>query len=199
MSRQTFEQLRIPAAILLVLLVVFFLWPRDEPRATGEADPTPSPSVVLGEVGGVIVSPTAQPPSASPDPTASAAPTATSAATPSPVPDGFAADGFGAEVLACRSISGSRCNNQLGTLPASADAFTALVRFTAANAGDELNAVLSGPSGTLPGFPYVLQAGGDGYYYTQFQASGLAGGSYSLTATRNGQDVAVTSFRIAGN
>jgi hypothetical protein len=193
MSRQTFEQLRIPAAILLVLLVVFFLWPRDDPRATADAEPSPSPSVVLGEVGGVIVSPTAAP-SASASPTSSPAPSVTSAPTAAP-----AADGFGAEVLGCRSISGSQCNGQLGTLPASAGAFTALVRFTAANSGDELNAVLTGPSGTLPGFPYVLQGSGDGYYYTQFQTAGLAGGSYTLTATRNGQDVAVTTFRIAGN
>jgi hypothetical protein len=197
MSRQTFEQLRIPAAILLVLLVVFFVWPRDDPRQTGDADPSPSPSVVVGEVGGVIVSPEASPsaaPTGSAIPTSSPEPSATSAPTPAP-----AADGFGAEVLACRSISGSRCNGQLGTLPASAGAFTALVRFSAANAGDELNAVLTGPSGTLPGFPYVLQGSGDGYYYTQFQSAGLAGGTYTLTATRNGQDVAVTTFRIAGN
>ena len=193
MSRQTFEQLRIPAAILLVLLVIFVLWPRDDPRATREVEMSPSPSIVLGEVGGVILTPSAAP-SASALATPSPAPSATSAPTPEPV-----VDGFGAEVLACRSISGSRCEGQLGTLPASASAFTALVRVTAANAGDELNAVLTGPSGTLPGFPYVLQGSGDGYYYTQFQSGGLAGGTYTLTATRNGQDVAVTSFRIAGN
>jgi hypothetical protein len=142
----------------------------------------------------VIVSPSATPGSASPVPTTTGtAPTATSAPTPAPV-----ADGFAAEVLACRSISGSDCDRQLGTLPASSSAFTALVRFTAANAGDELNAVLSGPGGVLPGFPYVLEGGGDGYYYTEFQAAGLPGGSYTLTATRNGRDVAVTTFRIAG-
>lgn len=200
MSRPTFEQLRLPLAIALVVVAAFALWPR------GGADPDPGastrPSVVVGDVGGVVVSPSpSEPaPTPSPAPSPSVAPSvppseaaATTAPTPAPAPDGFTA-----EVLACRSISGSTCNDQLGTLPANAPSFTALVRFTDANAGDEMNAVLSGPAGVLPGFPYTLQGSGDGYYYSQFQASGLPGGTYTLTATRNGVEVAVTSFRIAG-
>ncbi len=99
---------------------------------------------------------------------------------------------------ACRSISGPTCNGQLGTLPGDAPNFTALVNFTDGNAGDQLNAILSGPVGTIPGFPYPLQGSGDGYYYSQFQAGGLPAGIYTLTATRNGNPVAVTSFEIAG-
>jgi hypothetical protein len=61
-----------------------------------------------------------------------------------------------------------------------------------------MNAILDGPSGTIDGFAYNLQGSGDGYYYTQFQAGGLPAGDYTLTATRNGEPVAVTSFTKAG-
>jgi hypothetical protein len=197
----SFEQLRWPLAIALVLIAAFILFPRGTDDAV--ADATPPPSVILGEVGGGLV--TAEPapsePASTPVPTLT--PVATADATPSPTEEQTAtpapqADGFTAQVLACRSISGSNCNDQLGTLPAGAGTFTALVRFTDANAGDEMNAILDGPSGTLPGFPYNLQGGGDGYYYSQFQAGGLPAGDYTLTATRNGQPVAVTTFTKAG-
>ena len=202
MSRTTFEMIRWPVAVGLLLVAAFVLVPRGDDDAS--ADATPSPSVILGEVGGEIVTlgpePSA-PPEATPIPTLS--PAATPTPTPEPTPDATATpvpqeDGFTAEVLACRSISGSECNGQLGTLPPDAGAFTALVRFTDANAGDQLNAILDGPSGTIDGFPYSLQGGGDGYYYTQFQAGGLPAGEYTLTATRNGEPVAVTTFTKAG-
>lgn len=198
MSRSTFELIRWPVAIGLLLIAAFVLFPRGDDDAS--ADATPTPSVIVGEVGGEILTPTPEPtapPEATPIPTLSPAPTPrpTPAPTATPVPQ---ADGFTAEVLACRSISGSECNGQLGTLPADAGAFTALVRFTDANAGDQMNAILDGPSGTIDGFPYSLQGGGDGYYYTQFQAGGLPAGEYTLTATRNGEPVAVTTFTKAG-
>ena len=198
MSRSTFELIRWPVAIGLLFIATFILLPRGD--GDGLADATPTPSVILGEVGGEILTPSPQPssspesttvPTLTPVPT----PTATAAATATPVPQ---ADGFTAEVLACLSISGSDCSGQLGTLPADAGAFTALVRFTDANAGDQMNAVLDGPSGTVAGFPYSLQGGGDGYYYSQFQAGGLPAGEYTLTATRNGEPVAVTTFTKGG-
>jgi hypothetical protein len=102
------------------------------------------------------------------------------------------------EVLACRSISGSSCNGQLGRLPADAGSFTALVRFTDSNSGDQISTTLDGPSGRIDGFPATLQGGGEGYYYSEFQAGGLPAGEYTLTATRNGQVVAETSFRKSG-
>jgi hypothetical protein len=202
----TFEQLRWPVAIALVVIAAIVLWPR-----SGEADAaaSPSPSVVVGAVGGEVTStepeatatpaatpiPTVTPPSEEPTAEPTPEPTEEPAADePAPQPDGFTA-----QVFACRSISGSTCNGELGTLPPSAGAFTALVTFTDANGGDVMNAVLTGPSGTIDGFAYTLQGGGDGYYYTQFQAGGLPAGDYTLTATRNGQPVAVTSFRKAGN
>jgi hypothetical protein len=200
----TFEQLRWPIAIALVVIAAIVLWPRG---GDAEVVASPSPSIVLGEVGGEVIPtepeatatpaptpiPTVAPPSATPEPTPEP--------TEEPTPEEPAAqpDGFTAQVFACRSISGSSCNGQLGTLPPSAGAFTALVTFTDANGGDLMNAVLTGPGGTIDGFPYTLQGGGDGYYYTQFQAGGLPAGDYTLTATRNGQPVAVTSFRKAGN
>lgn len=201
MSRTTLDLLRWPIAIGLLLIAAFILFPRGNDDAS--ADATPTPSVVLGEVGGGLLTPSAEPsapPEATPIPTLSPAPTPeptpepTAEPTATPVPQ----DGFTAEVLACRSISGSTCNGQLGTLPAGASSFTALVRFTNANAGDEMNAVLDGPSGTIGGFPYNLQGGGDGHYYSQFQAGGLPAGQYTLTATRNGQPVAATTFTKGG-
>jgi hypothetical protein len=190
MSGLTFEQLRIPVAIVLVLAAAIIFWPRggdDEHAADVE---TPSASVVVGQPGGEVLQSSA--------PAATPLPTATSVATPSPTPTATPATadqpGFSAEVLACQSISGDVCNGQLGTLPAGAGSFTALVRFTDASAGDTFNAVLSGPSGTIPGGPYTLQGGGDGYYYSTFTAGNLPPGDYTLTAVRNGADVATTTF-----
>lgn len=198
MSRSTLEWIRWPVAIGLLLIAVFVLFPRGGDDANADASPTPS--VILGEVGGQIMSST---PAPSPVAEASPLPTLSPVATPQPTPDVTAtpvpqADGFTAEVLACRSISGSSCSDQLGTLPPGAGAFTALVRFTDATAGDAMNAILDGPTGTISGFAYNLQGGGDGYYYTQFQAGGLPAGEYTLTATRNGEPVAVTTFTKAG-
>jgi hypothetical protein len=183
---------RWPLAAALLVLAVVLLWP----RSTGDAVLTPSspPSIVVGDVGGDVVTPSPSIPT-TPIPTLSPNATPTSAPTATP---GAADDGFTAEVLACRSISGDRCNEQLGSLRPNAGSFTALVRFTEANAGDVINALLEGPSGTVGGFPYTLQGGGDGYYYSEFQAGGLPAGDYTLTATRNGQVVATTSFRKVG-
>jgi hypothetical protein len=206
MSRETLEQWRLPAGILLLAIVAFFLFPRGE---DGDDAATPSPTVIAGQPGGEVISPEpTDPPAPSAEPTAeptetpeateTSEPTEEPEDTPAPTPPPARADGFTAEVLACRSISGSTCNGRLGTLPAGASSFTALVRFTDATAGDTMNAVLDGPSGRIDGFPYTLQGGGDGYYYSQFQAGGLPAGSYTLTALRNGETVATTTFRKAG-
>lgn len=217
MSRETFDQLRRTAVILLLLVVTFIVVPRDRTdpaalEATGGASPTAS--VVLVEVGGEVsgstaVSPEPSPSSPLPSPTATATPpsaatptgtpppTATPSATPAPTPVPDAA-AFSAEVLTCTSISGSACNGQLAAAPVNAGSFVALVRFTNATAGDELNAILDGPSGAIPGFPYTVTSAGDGYYYSQFEAGGLPAGDYTVTATRNGEPVATTSFTKAG-
>ena len=188
----TFERIRIPAAIVLLAIAAFVFWPRGD-AGTAQPSASPASSIVIGEPGGAVLA-TATP-ETTPTPIPTVAPISTPTATPLPTP---ATAGFGAEVLACRSISGSDCNGQLGTLPASAGSFTALVRFTDAAGGDTLNAVLAGPGGTIDGFPYTLQGGGDGHYYTTFTVGSLPGGDYTLTATRNGEAVATTSFRIAG-
>ena len=212
MSRSTFDLIRIPLAVLLIAVVVFVLWPRGGDAELSTASPSPSASVIVGEVGGAIIlsSPSvapsvasAPPATAAPTPVPTAAPTPVPSEPPPPPPDvppppPAQADGFTAVIRACRTISGQTCNEQLGTLASDAPTFTALVTFTNANAGDLLNAILSGPSGTIAGAGYPLQGSGDGYYYSQFQAGGLAPGSYTLTATRNGTAVAVTSFQIAG-
>ena len=205
MSPQTLERLRLPAGIVLLAVVALIFFPRG-----GDGETTPSPSVIAGEPGGVVILPDpeatgtpAPTPAATPTPTVEPVDSPDPTDTPEPTPDATptppAEDGFAAEVLACRSISGSSCNRELGTLPASASTFTALVRFTDARAGDTMNAILDGPSGRIDGFPYTLEGGGDGYYYSQFQAGGLPGGTYTVTALRNGESVAATTFRKAGN
>jgi hypothetical protein len=195
MSRPRFEQIRIPAALILIIAAAFIFLPRGS-GAPEAAAATPQASIVIGQPGGEVSASAGSSISTGPTPVPTASPAPT--ATPEPTPEPVAQDGFEAEVLACRSISGSTCNGQLGTLPAGASSFTALVRFTDATAGDTLNALLDGPSGRIDGFPYTLQGGGDGYYYSQFQAGGLPAGSYTLTALRNGETVATTTFRKAG-
>jgi hypothetical protein len=183
------EQYRWPLALALLLVAGFFLWTRASGDVTAPA--SPSPSIVVGELGGEVLNATP-----APSHPATPIPTLTPAATPSSTPE---ADGFDAEVLACRSISESRCRDELGTLRPKVPTFTALVRFTDARAGDEMNAILSGPGGTVDGGAHTLEGGGDGYYYAHFQAGGLPPGDYTLTATRNGDEVATTTFRKVGN
>ena len=198
MSGLTFEQLRIPIALVLIVIALFIFLPRDDDSEPAAAFATPAPTIVVGEPGGEVVPSDTPPPAATatPIPTIAPAPTATPTATPTsaPTPQPVAQDGFSAEVLACQSISGSTCNGQLGTLPPNAGSFTALVRFTDANAGDAINAVLDGPAGTISGGAYTLQGSGDGYFYSTFSAGNLPAGEYTLTATRNGDPIATTSF-----
>lgn len=198
MSRSTLEQLRLPVALLLIAVAAFVFWPRGDGEATS-ANATPSPSVVIGQPGGEVIPASVAPSvAATPIPTVSAAASPVPTATPAPKPTPEEIDGFTAEVLVCRSISGSECTDELSTVPSDASSFTALVRFTDANGGDSMNAVLSGQSGTIPGGAYTLQGGGDGYYYSTFQAGNLPAGDYTVTATRNGNEVATTEFRKEG-
>jgi hypothetical protein len=194
MDPSSLTRFRWPVAAALLAIAVVLLWPRGVDEV--EADASPPASVVVGEIGGDVMSPSPSPqPSVASTPiptvTPNATPTTEPTATPEPVTAGF-------EVLACRSISGSSCNDQLGTLPAEAGSFTALVRFTDSNGGDRISTTLDGPSGTIEGFPTTLQGGGGGYYYSEFQAGGLPAGEYTLTATHNGEVVAETSFRKSG-
>jgi hypothetical protein len=195
MSEPTFEQLRIPAALILIILAAFVFLPRfgGTPEA-GTA--TPTATILVGQPGGEVISGNAAAPSPSPVATLTPPETPEPTTEATPQPDG--PDGFTAEVLACRSISGSDCRGQLGTLPADAGSFTALVRFTDANAGDAISVSLTHPSGTVAGGPYTLQGGGDGYYYSVFSVGGLPRGDYTVTATRNGSQVATTNFRRGG-
>ena len=198
MDSSSLARYRWPVAAALLAIAVVLLWPRGDEDVG--ADALPSPSVVVGEIGGDVMSPSASPeasvastpiPTLTPNATPTTEPTAEPTATPAPVTADF-------EVLACRSISGSSCNGQLGNLPSGASSFTALVRFTDSNDGDQIGTTLDGPSGRIDGFPATLRGGGAGYYYSEFQAGGLPAGEYTLTATRNGEVVAETSFRKTG-
>jgi hypothetical protein len=197
MSRATFEQLRVPVALVLILIAAFVLWPRGGAEQAS-AGPTPLPSVIVGEPGGAVFpSPT---PSLPPTPIPTATPAATPAPTPSPTaPAPPPAGNFTAQVLVCRSISGSTCNDQVNNLPPNVDVFTTLVLFTDAIAGDTLNTVVAGPAGTQAGSPYALQGSGDGYFWAQFSSTALPSGDYVVTATRNGVEVATTAFRKVGS
>lgn len=200
MSAPTFEQLRIPAALILIIVALFIFLPRGdedpEPAAAGSAAGS---TAAIGQPGGAVT----ETPPPTPIPTATVAPTPkptpkptrTPRPTPEPTPVAVAGGNFRAEVLACRSISGATCNGRVGTLPAGSGSLTALVRFTDANAGDTIAVTMSGPGGTIAGAPFVLQGGGDGYYYSTFSIGGLPNGGYTLIATRNGSEVAQTSFQ----
>ncbi len=198
MSRRTFEQLRLPLALVLVLVAAIVLFPRgnDADPAGSALDPTPS--VIAGEpVGEALPQESTLAASPSPLPAETSAPSPDEAsATPEPTA-APADDGFTAEVLICRSNSGATCNGEMRDVPPSLDRITALVRFTDVNAGDELRAVLDGPGGTRDGGSYRFQTGGDGHYFTTFRQ--LEPGDYTITAFRNGDEVAATSFRRLGN
>ena len=193
MSAPVLEGLRTPVALVLLLILGIVIWPRGAASPTA-GNASPSPGVIAGEPGGEVVdaTPTAAPPT--PIPTATAAATPEPTAPPTAEPPPAAQDGFSADVLACRSVNGSECNDRLGTLPSDAASFTALFLFSDARAGDQLNAVLDGPSGTIAGSPYALPGGGDGYFWAEFQVGGLPSGEYVVTALRNGEEVATTGF-----
>ncbi len=194
MSPGQLERLRLPAALVLVLIAAFIFWPRGTGQPAAD-NPTPSQGVIVGEPGGEVVAATPTPvPTPIPTATPAATPTLTAGPTEPPPPP----DTFTAEVLVCRSISGAECNDQVDNLPPNADEFSTLVRFTDAIAGDTLNAVVNGPGGTLAGSPYALQGSGDGYFWAEFQVGSLPSGDYVVTATRNGQEVATTGFRKVG-
>jgi hypothetical protein len=180
---------RIPAALILIITVVFIFLPRsgeEEPTRRRSDDP-PALEPRPRPPGLAAVTATE---AATPQPTLTLAPTPAPTPTATPV-----ADSFQAEVLACRLIAGSNCIGRLGVLPARAGAFTALVRFSDARAGDAISVALAGPGGTIDRGPYTLQGGGDGYYYSTFTIGGLPDGEYTLVATRNGTEVAQTSFQ----
>ena len=191
-----FEQLRIPAALVLIIAAVFIFLPRggDPGSAAATVPAVTGSGPTAGQPGGQVI----ETPPATPMPTLTPAGTPERTATPRPTPTPEARGDFEAEVLACRSISGSSCNGRLGTLPGGASSFTALVRFTGAVSGDAINVLLDGPSGSVAGSPYTLQGGGEGYYYNVFTVSGMPNGEYTVTATRNGNEVATTSFRRGG-
>ena len=194
MSAPQLERLRFPVALGLLLIFAILFWPRGAASpAVGNASPTPG--VIAGEPGGQVVdaTPSAPPPTPIPTATAAATPEPTAAPTEAPPPPA-APDGFSADLLVCGSVSGSNCNDEVSTLASDAGSFTALVLFSSARAGDQLNATLSGPSGTIAGSPYTLPGGGDGYFWAEFQVGGLPAGEYVVTALRNGEQVAATGF-----
>lgn len=188
------EPIRAPAALILIFVAAFFLWPRGDPApVSGSA--TPSDGVIVGQPGGEAV-PAAPTPSPTAVPTLMPAPTPAPTAEPTPAP---VVDSFTAEIVLCRSIRGGTCRDPIEQLSPDTGSFTALIRFTDAVVGDQMNAVLTGPAGTIAGTPYALQGSGDGYFWAEFVAGGLPAGDYVVTAVRNETEVASTAFHKGGD
>ena len=171
-------------------------------RLLGDAVQPGLPSGFIGAGGAVTESARSTPASsATQEPLVPATPSATPSPTVVPThtptvtapPDPFAG-GFAAEVLACRSLKGDRCDDRLDAVR-SGGSFTALMRFENISAGDAVAITLAGPA-TYGGAPYAMQGGGDGYYYSEFSLGGAPGGDYELIATRNGTEVASTTIRV---
>ncbi len=168
------EPMRQPAMVV---------WGTVEPQPT-EAAAQDQAAVATGEP--TTAAPTTQPtPDPTPEPTAQ----------PTPVPPVFA-DGFSAQILACRSISGPRCQGQLDVVEGGQ--FVVLVQLEATKAGDVMTSHLVGPSGSTELQRFVVQRGGGGYMYTTQSAASFAAGEYRLVAQRNGTTVSERPLRIGG-
>jgi hypothetical protein len=180
-TRSQLEVLRLPVALVLLVIAGFVLLPR---FGAESAETVPSvaasPSIVVSGISGAVApDPTATPTAV---PTATPTPTAAPTATPRP------ATAAGAELMACGRIYGSRCDRELDDLDRNGP-FTALVLFDDARAGDTVEVVLRGPSGPVSSGPYTLGGGGEGYYYATFSAGALPDGEYQLVALWNGVEV----------
>lgn len=188
-TRSQLELLRLPAALVLLVVAGFVLLPRFGSGTDAQPMATPTPSIVVGEISGAVVEVATPTPIVTPAPTPAPTPTPTLTPTATPRPAAAA----GAELLACRRISGARCERELQDLERNGQ-FTALVRFDDARAGDTVEVVLSGPSGSVSGGPYTLDGSGEGYYYASFSAGGLPEGDYTLAALWNGVEVDALSL-----
>jgi hypothetical protein len=195
MSREAFDRLRIPIALgvaLMLLAGYLFLQRADADSVTTD----PSPSIVVGVPGGGVVTPSPSPTMA-PSPSPSVEPTVTPSASPTPAPT--PEEPFVAEVMACRSISGAECNEEISRLRDRDETFVALVLFDNSRSGDVMNAILDGPSGPIEGGAYALPGSGRGFYYSTFAIGSLPDGQYTLTALRNGEPVARIELRKDGD
>jgi hypothetical protein len=200
------DRLRSLAPLLIAIAVVLVGMGFVGSRLLGGDSQPDGPTGFIG-AGGAVTEQVSKPPAsepiatATPTPTPSPTPTPTPSATPAPTvaptatpPPAVTAGGFEAEVMACRSISGDRCRGAIDDTRARGS-FTALMRFSNIQAGDQVAITLTGPA-TYGGAPYTMQGGGDGYYYSQFSLGGLPSGEYALIATRNGAQAASTTIRI---
>lgn len=139
--------------------------------------------------------PTGEPTTAAPTTQPTPDPTPEPTAPPTPAPQVFA-DGFSAQILACRSISGPRCQGQLDVVEGGQ--FVVLIQLEATKAGDVMTSHLVGPSGSTELQRFVVQRGGGGYMYTTQSAASFAAGEYRLVAQRNGTTVSERPLRIGG-
>lgn len=194
MSSDTLDRLRLPIAlgVALMLLAGYLFLQRAEADSTAEA---PSASIIVGEPGGGVVTPVPTPTSSpTPSPVPAATPTPTPAETPAPTPIPPEEE-FTAQVMACESISGAECNDEIRRLRDRDETFVALVLFDNARSGDVMNVILDGPTGPIEGGEYALPGSGRGYYYSTLPVSGIPDGQYTLTALRNGEPVARIELR----
>ena len=181
----------IPALAALVALGVLIGILGDggrQPPAPATASPS---SVVAGEPAGSAWPAATAVPTPSPTPL----PSATPGATDKPDDGGASAGGFAADVVVCRSVSGSRCNGRFETLPRDASSFWLLIHFDNSRRGDVIGTRIEGPGGTIDTPDFAVK-GGDGYAWAQVSAGHLKAGTYTLSVERNGEPAAETTFRV---
>ncbi|MEP7082137.1 MAG: hypothetical protein ABI841_04070 [Chloroflexota bacterium] len=194
MSSVTFDRLRLPIALGLglMLLAGYLFLQRAEADSTALG---PSPTIVVGEPGGgVVTPPPTATPSPSPSPVAASTPVPTPQETPTPTPIPPEEE-FTAQVRACERISGAECLDEIRRLRDGDETFVALVTFDNLRSGDVMNAILDGPSGPIEGGAFAPEGSGRGWYYSSFAVGGLPAGQYTLTALRNGEPVARIELR----
>lgn len=203
-ARFSFNDARVLGALGLLLVLGFVFIPRAADAGPGRGDIEQRQNALAGAPAGTAwpVPVAAQAPLlAGPVPSSAPAltppPTPTIAPTPSPTPEAtpeVAADGFGAQVMACRSIAGASCQGELASTEGLAS-FVALVLLENTTRGDVIEAVLIGEAQTFSGGGYTV-GGGDGWYYSTFAIGGMPAGTYALVVTRNGAEVDRTELVI---
>jgi hypothetical protein len=180
-------------AVLALSVVGTFraLEPADEILVWGTVEPMPSHlPLAAAPARPVPQEPRAVEPGPSADPTP--APTPSPRTTPAPQP---AADGFTAQIIACRARAGSSCQGELDAV--AGGSFVVIVRVENGRSGDAVSSHLVGPDGEteLQRFSWF---GGSGYIYVSVSAEQFEPGEYRLVARRNGTTVAERPLRIDG-
>ena len=197
------------AAAFAVGVFVFMALARDGGTTTaGEGDgvaaateeEAPERTPLHGLTGGATS--TASPSrSASPSPSPTPSPTPTTPATQPPTPTPTPPPPptpppavFAATVQVCDRIGpNGECQGEVREVRRNSGWVVLLAKVEAASPGDVLSFDVSGPV-TFQAGSVTLDQGGSGHAFVDLYTRDLAGGSYTVTLTRNGEAVASTGF-----